>query len=430
VNHVHAPPVGRPLKYLIQLIPSMHPFRLPVVAVFLLTAISLHAEPSVVVSLASVGDRIRAQNPDLAAARFRIQEALGRMNQSGRLDNPELETSLQQTSSFREGTIQIGLSQRFPVTDRLRLEKQVSLSLLKSSEAEVREVERQLVGKARELIVKVIVTRQSRGLLKEQSAVSKEFATFLSEVSSKGEGSALDAGLAKLEAASLSTEIRQLDASEVALLGELKPMLGMRIGESLSVGGSLPEPSLPSTATDPSKRPDLQAANLAAQAAAQGVSLEQSRRYDDVEGGFYTAVQRAEDAPDGIVTDAFIGLSFKIALPFWNKNEGAIQEAQAKQKRMELEAVALGRGIRLEADAARNEMVEWAKLIHEINTTLLPLADEQRSLAETTYRNGQGEIQSVLRTREKRLQLAVARLDALRAFHLARIRHETALAKP
>jgi cobalt-zinc-cadmium efflux system outer membrane protein len=390
----------------------------------------LIAEPSVVVTLGSIGDRIRAQNPDLAAARLRIQEAVGRMNQSGRLSNPEIETSLQHTSSFREGTIQIGLSQRFPVTNRLQLEKQVSLSLLKSSEAEVREVERQLIGKARELMVKLLVTRQRRVLLKEQFAVSGEFAKFLSEVIRKGEGSALDAGLAKLEAASLSTEIRQLDAGEVALLGELKPMLGMRIGESLSVGGSLPEPSLPSTATDPSKRPDLQAANLSAQAAAQGVSLEQSRRYDDVEAGLYTAAQRAEDAPDGLVNDAFIGLRFKIALPFWNKNEGAIQEAQAKQKRMELEAVALGRGIRLEADAARNEMVEWAKLIQEINTTLLPLADEQRSLAETTYRNGQGEIQSVLRTREKRLQLAVARLDALRAFHLARIRHETALAKP
>ena len=69
-------------------------------------------------------------------------------------------------------------------------------------------------------------------------------------------------------------------------------------------------------------------------------------------------------------------------------------------------------------------------MIAEINDTLLPLADEQSAFAETTYRNGQGEIQSVLRSREKRLQLAAARLDALREFHLARVRHETALGKP
>ena len=75
-------------------------------------------------------------------------------------------------------------------------------------------------------------------------------------------------------------------------------------------------------------------------------------------------------------------------------------------------------------------MTEWANVIREINDTLLPLAEEQSALAETTYRNGQGEIQSVLRSREKRLELSAARLDALREFHLARVRHEAALGKP
>ena len=390
----------------------------------------LRAEPVVIISLASIGDRIRAQNPDLAAARLRIQEALGRMNQSGRLANPEIETGLEHNSRFREGKFEVGVSQRFPITDRLRLEKDVSLTEFKASEAEVREVERQLTGQAREAVVKILATRQRRELLREQSAVSKEFANFLSEAAGKGEGSALDAGQAKLEATSLSMEIRQLDAGETALVGELKPLLGMRPGEALNVGGTLPQPALPSTAADPSRRPDFQVAKLDALAAAQGVALEQARRYDDVEGGFFAAVERKEDAPNGYSNDSMVGVRFKIALPFWNKNEGAIQEAQAKKIRKEKEAIALGRGIRLEAEAARAEMEEWAKLIGEINETLLPLAAEQTKLAEDAYRNAQGEIQSVLRSREKRLQLAAARLDALREFHLARVRHETALAKP
>ena len=75
-------------------------------------------------------------------------------------------------------------------------------------------------------------------------------------------------------------------------------------------------------------------------------------------------------------------------------------------------------------------MVEWARLITEIDSTLLPLADDQSKLAEDAYRNGQGEIQSVLRSREKRLQLSAAKLDALREFHLARVRHESAIGNP
>lgn len=393
------------------------------------TAHPLIAEPTVVVTLASVGDRVRSQNPDLAAARLRIQEAMGRMNQSGRISNPELDTSFESNSHFHEGKLEVGFSQRFPVTDRLRLEKEISLSEFKASEAEVREVERRIIGEVREAVVKLMTSRQRRELLQEQSGVSKKFADFLSEVAAKGEGSALDAGQAKLEAASLSMEIRQLDASETALVGQLKPLLGMRPGESLSVSGSLPDPSVPSAAADPARRPDFQAAKLNAEAAAQGVVLERARRYDDVEGGLFAAAERTEDAPEGYENEAIIGLRFKVALPFWNKNEGAIQEAEAKKERMEQEAAALGRGIQLEAEAARAEMAEWSRLISEIDSTLLPLADEQSKIAEDAFRNGQGEIQSVLRSREKRLQLSAAKLDALREFHLARVRHETALGK-
>jgi cobalt-zinc-cadmium efflux system outer membrane protein len=395
-----------------------------------LMASPILAQTSIVVTLSSVGDRIRSQNPDLAAARLRIREAVGRMNQSGRLANPDLETSFEHNSAFREGKFEIGFSQRFPLTGRLQLEKDVSLTELKSSEAEVREVERQIVAAAREAVVKVLATRQRRGLLKEQVALSKEFAGFLSEIAAKGEGSVIDAGQAKLEATSLAMEIRQLDAAETSLIGGLKPLLGMRTGESLSVGGALPEVTLPAAAADPSRRPDFQVAKLDSQAAAQSVALEQARRYDDVEGGLVAAAERTEDAPEGYENEAIIGLRFKVALPFWNKNEGAIQEAEAKRNRKELEAVALSRNIHLEAEAARAEMTEWANVLAEINDTLLPLAEEQSTLAETTYRNGQGEIQSVLRSREKRLELSAARLDALREFHLARVRHETALAKP
>ena len=394
---------------------------------YALMAHSLSAEPSVIVTPESIDSRIRAQNPDLSAARLRIQEALGRMNQSGRLSNPTLETSFEHNPRFREGKFEIGFSQRFPVTGRLQLEKDVSLSELKSAEAEVREVERLLIGQARELVVKLLANRQRRELLREQISVSKEFSDSLSDIAAKGEGSALDAGQAKLEATSLSMEIRQLSASETSLTGELKPLLGMLPGESLSVSGTLPTPSLPSTRAHSTKRPDFQIATLQAQAAAQGVALEQARRYDDIEGGFFAAAERTEDAPNGYDNEAIIGLRFQIALPFWNKNEGAIQAAEARKQRKEMETIALGRGIRLEAEAARAEMAEWKRLIDEINSTILPLAAEQSQLAEDAFRKGQGDIQSVLRSREKRLQLSAAKLDALREFHLARVRYQTAL---
>lgn len=389
-----------------------------------------HAEPGLVISLASVGDRVRAQNPGLAAARLRIREARGRLTQSGRLSNPELGIEMSHDPRYGERSLEIGFSQRFPVTNRLRLEKTVSATQVKVAEAEVREVERQLIAGARQGIVKVLATRKRRELLKDQQALSKEFADFLADVAEKGEGSPLDAGQAKLEAASLTLEMRQLDATEAAAIGEIKPLLGVRPDEPLHVGGALPEAVLPASAVDPSKRPDFEAAVLGAKAAGQSVAVEQSKRYEDVEAGLFFGAERTEDAPEGYDREGIMGLRFTLPLPLWNKNEGAIEEAKARHERMEKEASALARGIRLEAEAAKAEMQEWLNLLTETQQSLLPLADGQAKSAEEAYRKGQADIQTVFRTREKRAQLMAARLDALREFHLARMRYESALAKP
>jgi len=406
----------------------MFKFMAGAVLAFFATADFLTAEPAVVITLPGVSDRVRSQNPDLAAARFRIKEAQGRMNQSGRLDNPALETSVEHNPRFREGKLEIGFSQRFPLTQRLRLEKSVGAIELKAAEAEVRDVERRLIAEARTAIVNVLSIRQRRQLLKEQSELSKNFARFLSEAAEKGEASSLDAGMSKLEAISLVTELSQLDAEEAGMEGVLKPLLGMLPGSSISISGALAEPSIPRLNLDPSARPDLQAAQWEAKAAGQGVILEQARRYDDVEAGVFAAEERTEDAPEGYENEALVGFRLKVALPFWNKNEGAIQEAEARKSRKEKEATALSRTIRLDAEAARKEMEQWAKLAIELRSTLQPLADEQAKLSEEAFRNGQGEIQTVFRSREKSLQLSGARIDALRQFHLARVRYETALA--
>lgn len=384
----------------------------------------LMAEPSLVITLAGVTERVRAQNPDLAAARLRIGEAMGRMKQAGRLENPELETSAEQKAGFREGMLEVGFSQRFPVTGRLGLEKEISATRLKAAEMEVREVERLLVARAKTSVVRVLAIRQRRELLGNRIDLALEFSEKLSVASQKGEGSALDAATARLEAAGISAQIRELAAEEAAAVGELKPILGMQAGEPVSVSGSLENPAVPSGGADPARRPDFQAAMLEVDAARQGIDLQQALRYDDVEAGIFAAAERTEDAPNGYDNEGIVGLRFRIPLPLWNKNEGAIEEAQATHERRKLEATALARNIRLEAESDRAQMIEWEKLIRELDETLLPLAAEQSKAAAEAYARSQADIQTVFRSREKSLQLAATRLDALREFHLARIRHE------
>lgn len=405
-------------------------FKLGTLLACALTVAHLHAQTSLVVTLASVRDRVRAQNPDLAAARLHIAEARGRLKQSGRLDNPELESTFQHNPDFNEGGVILEISQRFPLTRRLQLEKDVSLTELQAAEVEVENIARRISAEASAALVEILAIRQRRELLERQGQLTRELAETLQQAAEKGEGSPLDAGQARVETLRTTTATRQLDATEAAAIGKLKPLLGMRVNENLIVSGKLPDIALPRSAADPENRPDYRAAKLETLAAAQNVALEQARRIDDVEGAFFTGIDRTEDAPDGRSSEGIVGVRFKIALPFWNKNEGKIEEAQARQTRKRLETTALGRSIELEAEAALAEMREWAAIADEITTRLLPLAADQVQKTAAAYQAAQSDLQSVLRAREQHLQLADSHLDALREFHLARVRHSAATGQP
>ena len=396
----------------------------------LVLSIAEGATPGLIVTFDNIPNRVRNDNPDLAAARYRVNEAMGRMTQSGRLSNPEIELGFERVPEPREAKMEIGLAQRFPVTNRLRLEKGISLIEVKAAEAEIREVERRLVADARAALVDVLAFRQQRAIRQQQIKVAQEFAEYTRGAADEGEISPIEAGQAKLEAARLGGEIRQLQANEIAAIGRIKPLLGMKTTEVLHVSGALPTATFPKGAIDPRRRPDFHAAQLEAQAAAQGVELEKARRYEDVEVGLVGGMERAEDAPEGLENEGFIGIRFKLALPFWDKNEGNIQAAEARAERKRREIVALAHNIKHEAAAAHKEMREWHKILTELSDTLLPLASEQANAADSAYREGLGDFQSVMRAREQQLELMSSQVEALRNFHHSRVRFDAAIANP
>jgi cobalt-zinc-cadmium efflux system outer membrane protein len=358
-----------------------------------------------------------------------IDEAIGRMKQAGRLKNPDLEIGTNYNGTSTERGIEVALSQKFPVTHRLKWEKNLGATETESARKEIREFENQLIGEARSAMINVLALRQRKDLIGKQSTLSRELADLISASADRGEASRIQAGQALLEASQFATETRQLEAEERRILGELKPLLGMKPGDPIHISGILPDLRIPDGA-DTAKRPALDVARLAVIAAEQEAAIEQSKRYGDMTAGIFTAAERNIDAPAGADNEGIIGLRVIIPLPFWNKNEGNIEAAEARAERRRKEVLALHRNILLEAESTRAEMIEWAKLAAEISATLLPQADEQTQIAEKAWREGQSDLLTVFRAREQHLQLASTRLDALRNFHLARIRHETALGNP
>jgi cobalt-zinc-cadmium efflux system outer membrane protein len=368
-------------------------------------------------------------NPDLAAARLSISEAKGRLLQSGRLANPELEGEWKPNVRAREVSFGMGFVQRFPLSNRLRLEKLITQAEVSAAEAEVKFAETKVATAVRLLGVKLLCLEESRRLKEKQIANSNALARAAADLAKKAEGPESAAAQFELEAQQLLLELLQLEAEKASLLGELRPLLGLEPEQTISIGGTLPDVVLPVSAeVDLARRADYQAAQARVEAAKQGVGVAEANKWADADFGLTAEYSRLDDAGLGLEKETTVGLKFSLPLPWWNKNEGAIKAAEAAVQRSQKEAAAVALHGRTEAAAALSEMRTASRIHTQTTEILLPKASEIEESLNRFYKQAQpgAQLSDVLRAREKRLGLEQACLDALRSFHLARIRFEAA----
>ena len=365
-------------------------------------------------------------NPALASARLGVEEARGRLRQSGRLSNPEVELEFNRNARSRESDARLALVQRFPITGRLRYEKAVSRAQLAAAEFEVRDGERKLEAEVRGLAVKLIALHEQRDLRSNQIANVRELSEFLRKSAEAGEGPLTDALQVELESRQLEIENLQLAAEEAALLGELRVLLGAPPGGSLAVKGRLTPPVLPAHSDGGSQRPDLLAAQLRVDAARFTVKEQQARRVEDIGAGLSFTQERTIDDPNPLQTERIVGFRVSVPLPLWNRNAGRIHEANAALARADREMTAMQWSAVGETMAAREAMKVYAKILTTLDGTALPQAKQIEEQLSSGHSSGHTPLSEVLRTRARRLELQRQRLDALRDFHLAHIRYVSA----
>ena len=394
-------------------------FRKVITIILAFTAAGLRAETFTIEGAVA---RAIKSNPDLAAARWSIEEARGRLIQSGRLPNPAVETELKPNVRGREFSFSAGFMQKIPVTRRLHLERAISEAHLAQAEAEVLNAGRLISAQVRMTAVKLLALQEQKALKEKQRTNSLNLAEEAERNAKKAEGSSLEAAQFGLEAQQLSLDLLQADAERTALAGELRPLLGLGAAGSVEITGELSAPSAPAGAVSPERRADYRAAQAKESAARTGIDLARAGKWDDASYGLTAEFARAEDAPSGLENDGFIGFKFSIPLPFWNKNEGKIHEANAAAAKAEQEKQALALRIRAEAAAAQQEMAAAANIIAQTSGPLLKQALALEEKFVKAKAEGQATLTDVLRSREKRFALEAARLHALRDWHLARAR--------
>lgn len=367
----------------------------------------------------SPDDAIRhalATNRDLAAARLLVAEATARQEQSGRLSNPELETEVRPNLSGREGVLALGVTQRFPLTARLRRERAVAAADLAAATAEVRNAEQQLAAQVALGIADWLALDAQRQTRERLLRVATELAEATRSAAARGEVSRLDAQQLDLDSAQLRLSLRQLDRERASVETTLRSQLGVTADGALDFTGGLPPPpaELPAVQGGPDSRPELGLASAQAEVARRARELARAERWSDVGVGLVSEMQRAEDRPAGRQSDNFVGLRLSLPLPFWNRNQGRIAEATAAAERRALERDALVARLEAELGGARQQLALAIATEREFAEVLLPAARSLEAEVLRLREQGQAAFADLARARDQRLRLELGHVGASR----------------
>ena len=377
-----------------------------------------------------------AENRDLAAARFAIRQAEGRLKQAGLWPNPEFELSRQSDRAFAnegEYSFSTGFRQRFPITGRLTKAKAVARVDVAMAAAEVRNQERLLAGETLNLARALLVTQEKLAANQELQTIIQK----LIEVSEKrlnlAEVSAADVNLAKLELQKLTlAQAALLNQQEIATTA-LNRLLGREPKSSLQISGAAGAAFDTNAAAQISvqalaQRPDRQLAALGIDRAGAEIKLARAEKWEDWSVGFgYSRERSIFSEPTRLEdTDNLIGASVSIPLPLWNRNQGRISEAQATRSRAEAELSALDLRIATEVQTAENQIRRLLGILGQYREQSIKLAEENVALLQKGYADGLVNITAVIQAQQQLTDLRQAYLDALEAFARARTEWETA----
>ena len=372
-------------------------------------------------------------NRDLAAARFAVKKAEGRLRQAGLLPNPEIEFNGFSdfiTSGDGEGEFIIGLHQVLPLTARLPLAREVSRVGVAEALREVRNHERLLIARVQELYVRTQAARRrsvAAGEAREDAAASSGLAATRLTA---GQGTLAESALARVDEQRWGTVATSAATEAETLLLDLKTAAGMPAGAPLALTQTL------ESAVDDLRaraglsratyRPDVELALLGMDRGGAETRLAQASAWEGIRVGVEYMQDRGVDAPGGIDTGHFLGVKVSLPLPIWDRKTGEIDVARAteEERTARVRALELEVGNDISAASRRVSLLEdqWRRYGRDTQ----PVIDAASREMVQGFEQGRVEARDLLLVRAQSTTLQVEATRIIEDLALALIDLEAA----
>ncbi len=360
-------------------------------------------------------------NRDLRAAYFAISQARARLLQAGLWPNPALDLAGARDVLFAnegEYTLSIGFEQRFPVAGRLARARDLARVDVALALAEVQDAVRRLIGAVQTAFYELLILQAQVAIRDDLIGIDRGLVDVSEARAKLAEVSELDVNTARLELQRLELERQVLTAQAAAKTTELNRLLGHQPDARLSPTGEIrPEPpaALPALrAAALRRRPDLQQAALTADRARAELRLAKAERWEDWVVGFgYDRDRQVVTGAPSQSADQLLGLRLTVPLPVWNRNQGRIAEAGAREGQATNTVAALELTILSEIESAHQRVADFGRVADSYHADVTPLSDRTVQIAQDAYRQGLANVTQVVQVQRQQTEVRVAYLEAL-----------------
>lgn len=209
-----------------------------------------------------------------------------------------------------------------------------------------------------------------------------------------GELSDLDLDLAKIARGRARATLASARSDRAEAIGKLAALIGAAPGDTITLRGDLttPPPSLESLRAALAKRPDIRALDAEAGVARAQRDLARVKRWPAL-GVWFGYVR---DEMDNIF---FGGLS--VTLPLWNREQGNLAAARAKESAAQHRRAALLASAARQLEDAYTSYVHQRESLDTMAREILPAIDDAQKLVEKGIDAGQVGVSELIVVRQE-----------------------------
>lgn len=369
-------------------------------------------------------------NPDLQLAELVTARAASEMAWAGRWKNPAVEIELvndQFGEDEGESSFQIAIRQTFPLTSRLRKEKELKSSELLLASAEIDEFRRTLAFRVEKAVIQLTKTRLGIKQHQALTDMNQNMVKFLQMQLERGESSDLAVNQTILTGQQLEQQSQATQADERKQAFALRALLGMDGAAPLDITHTLTLPDGPREISESkeellSRRPDYVLALAKLQAAELLTEFERARRWEDLSVRLSGEWEEATDEPAGLEENTLVGLSVSLPLPLWQRNQGAIERAGLEQDAARTAIRALEFRIHNELDEALQAHRDAYRLAQGASGEFIQLAEQNFESLRSAYEQGLTGLLQVQQAQQQLIELKAQELEAIAGYYLAEAR--------